>query len=513
MAGGKLTPRQKMINLMYLIFIAMMAMNVDREVLRSFEGVNNALITSTQLNNENNINFYNVIESKKGDGSDYARIAIKAKEVKNKSDKVYQTIETLKQSLIGETKYKFEEGEESDYNSLQNADVVNKVFFSNEKITIEAKNMLKDIESFRDFMINDTKDSKTVERVKKLFDTSDKVVEKGQGKKSWMQNMFYDQPMIAALTNLSRLQSNIRTEEGNKIRDLLTDKMLKEVQVKKFMPIVNTPKYVKAGEAFTVNVAFGAYDNTLAGAVVLNGQNVPLIDGKASLKMGASGSGIQHLKGSITYVLDGQNITVPFDETYEVVAETLKNLPTGGVVMADKMNIVYRGVSNPISASVTGVDASTIRLSASSGSLTKKDKGWSYKPSTGKEVVFTVSGVTSMGKTVSSSFPYRIKNIPKPEGQIRGQNMVTMPASSIVNQKVTAAIPDFEFPVTFTVNSFKVKVPGLPTKVVSGSSLKAAGDIFSRLRSGDQVAVFDINVTANGIDTKSNVSPIVINVQ
>ncbi len=36
MAGGKLTPRQKMINLMYLVFIAMLALNMSKEVLSAF---------------------------------------------------------------------------------------------------------------------------------------------------------------------------------------------------------------------------------------------------------------------------------------------------------------------------------------------------------------------------------------------------------------------------------------------------------------------------------------------
>ncbi len=51
MAGGKLTPRQKMINLMYLVFIAMLAMNVSKEVISGF-GLMNEKFESTNVNSK-----------------------------------------------------------------------------------------------------------------------------------------------------------------------------------------------------------------------------------------------------------------------------------------------------------------------------------------------------------------------------------------------------------------------------------------------------------------------------
>ena len=48
MAGGKQTPRQKMINLMYLVFIAMLAMTIDQQIIRSYKDTNQSL-TDTRL--------------------------------------------------------------------------------------------------------------------------------------------------------------------------------------------------------------------------------------------------------------------------------------------------------------------------------------------------------------------------------------------------------------------------------------------------------------------------------
>ena len=508
MAAGKQTPRQKMINLMYLVFIAMLAMNVDREVLRSFEGVNESLELSTNLTNENNKTFYEQIEKKKADGDEgYVLIAQKSEEVKRIAREAIDAIESVKGSLKSTAEYVKPTGdEETNYNSLQNTDVVNKVFFVNESTaTSDVQAMVGKVQAFAKFM-SQGDDKKVKDRINQLFDFSNK------GGKSWLVNQFYDQPMIAALTNLSKLQSDIRTEEGDRVRALLANKLEDEIELKAFVPIVSAPKYVKAGEKFDVTIGFGAYDNTLKGSINLNGRSVPLSGGKAVISMVASGSGVQRLAGNISYETSNGTKTEPFNETYEVVAETLKELPTGGTVVADKMNVVYRGVDNPMSGSVTGVDASTINMTASSGSLSRSGRGWSYRPGAGTTTNFTISGRTSTGKTVSNTFSFRIKNIPKAQGQIRGTNVLSMPASSLPNQTVSAGIPDFEFPVSFSVTGFKVKVSGQPTTAVSGSSLRGAAGALSKARAGDQVLIFDISATATGI-SQQNISPIVINVQ
>jgi hypothetical protein len=105
--------------------------------------------------------------------------------------------------------------------------------------------------------------------------------------------------------------------------------------------------------------------------------------------------------------------------------------------------------------------------------------------------------------------------VPPPVGMIRGETVVSMPASSIVNQTVTAVMPDFDFPVTFKVNSFKFRVPGRSALTISGSSMSGVGSLTKNLRVGDIVYVFDIQATATGLgnQTLKNIPPVVINVQ
>ena len=127
----------------------------------------------------------------------------------------------------------------------------------------------------------------------------------------------------------------------------------------------------------------------------------------------------------------------------------------------------------------------------------------------------TLSGTDPYGKTVSQVFEYRIKNIPRPQGQVRGKTVNYMPVGSIPNQIVSAALPDFDFPVSFTVNSFIIKVPGKAGTLIQGSSLQGAEGMLRSLRPGDVVQIYDIQATATGLGNQKlkEISPVIINVQ
>ncbi|MEG1590870.1 MAG: GldM family protein, partial [Chryseobacterium sp.] len=127
----------------------------------------------------------------------------------------------------------------------------------------------------------------------------------------------------------------------------------------------------------------------------------------------------------------------------------------------------------------------------------------------------TLSGTDPTGKTVSQVFEYRIKGVPRPQGQIRGKAVNFMPVGSIPNQVVAAALPDFDFPVSFTVNSFILKLPGRAGTMIQGNSLSSAEGLIRNLRPGDVVQIYDIQATATGLGNQrlKEISPVIINVQ
>ena len=86
------------------------------------------------------------------------------------------------------------------------------------------------------------------------------------------------------------------------------------------------------------------------------------------------------------------------------------------MVSADKMNVLYRGVENPISASMLGVDNSTVTLTASGASISGGKGKWIVRPGAGNMVNITISGKQPNGKAVSETFPFRVKSVPAPQG-------------------------------------------------------------------------------------------------
>ena len=352
MAKGKLPPRQKMINLMYLIFIAMMALQVDREVLRSFEDVNKSFEQSIKLTEENNATFYNNMELKAKDDPDYSGTVTKAKTLKSDVDNFVNYVQGLKDQLSVDMKS--EDGGETNYNALQNTESITNLFFKDNGVkedgNAEAGNFVKQIE---DLKAKFKAAGVSEQRVNQVFNTTDLAKKQS---KNWVSDKFYEQPMIAALTNLTKVQADARTEEGNAIRQMLASKLEEKIEFTTTTLLVDVPDVIKEGSQKDAFIAIGAYNDEVGGSISLNGRSYPLTAGKATIPL-STAKGNHTLAGTVTYKLpNGTTKSEQFSENYSVVSETLESAPTGGSISADKMNVVYRGVTNPISASINGAD-------------------------------------------------------------------------------------------------------------------------------------------------------------
>jgi gliding motility-associated protein GldM len=177
------------------------------------------------------------------------------------------------------------------------------------------------------------------------------------------------------------------------------------------------------------------------------------------------------------------------------------------------MNVVYRGLDNPISVSLPGVGANNINVSASGGVLSGSNGKFSLKPGGGNEAVVTVSAKLSSGKTVTSRATFRIKDIPPAMGSVREQyGIVAMPKTGLANAPITAGLPDFEFDLSIVVQGFKIKVPGQLTIIVNGPTLNAAAKAaLAKAQRGDIINIYDIQATANGVPIKK-VLPVSIDI-
>ena len=521
MAQGKQTPRQKMINLMYLVFIAMLAMQIDQEIIRSYNDTKQTLTTTRGLVEKKNDDiFEKTLEAKAANTPDtYAKPLADYQGLKAKTNDLVSYIEGIKSDLKKEAEYTEGVDVQDNFAALNNTEPASTKFFngsdenSPSKTAVDLKAKIEALKSFIKQTFS-TPEMKTVaERANKTLITE---FPKGQTikNKDWLQYKFYGQPLIAALSNLEVIQSEARNIQSDALMTMLQEKVDADIKFDAYSAIVSAPTIVIQGETAQGKVAIGNYSSNVPG---LSMPGLTIANGQGSRNLDTGSLGDKSFSGTISFKdVNGKEIPLTYNHTYKVIAgaQELK-AQKGAIVTADKMNVLYRGLPNPISGSILGADMANISLSASGASVSGGGGKWIVTPGAGNAVTLTISGRDPKGGTISQAFPFRIKNVPPPVGQIQGSFVVAMPASSIPNQKVSVVMTDFDFPVSFTVNSFMFRVPGKAGMLINGNSLGGVAALTKNLRSGDIAYVYNISATATGLGGQAlkQIPPVVINVQ
>ena len=256
-----------------------------------------------------------------------------------------------------------------------------------------------------------------------------------------------------------------------------------------------------SGEQVKGKVVLGKYDpNAKFEGFVGPGR---LENGQAVISTTAGGIGEQNLSGSFNFKENGKPINLPFKGSYVVVPR-----PNQAIISADKMNVVYRGVPNPISISVPGIASNKVNASAP-GMSKVGDGKFMLKPGSGSEVKINVTATMPDGKAMSSAQVFRIKGLPAPTGKVGGSEKNSGPKNNLEVCTVTATMEDFDFPVNVNVTQFNIKVPGQPTIVVSGNKMDSrARAAIAKASRGDIVIISEIKASFQGIDqVAKRVSP------
>ena len=509
MAGGKMSPRQKMINLMYLVFIAMLAMNMSKEVLSAFGFMNAGIEENNITTSQKNAASYASLASKANDQPDeYQALNNNALRIKTLSDDFYTYLGSIKTEMENTV------ADNKDYQSMDKTDFLDAYFFKGDNYTPKGDEFLAKIASFRDGINAELGANETLKNtVSRRFNTDEQIDKDGK-KIPWLKYRYEGFPLIASIANLTQMQSNIKNTESDILTSLLGGKLEEEVSLNNYEGIVSLKKsayYV--GEKVEGVIVLGRYDKGLKpDKVTLNGRNYSNIkDGQVVLDFNASRLGDNPLKGSITFTQDGKPIDVPFNGSYTVIPE-----PNDAVISADAMNVVYRGVDNPVSVSLPGVSNNNLNVTATGGQIVKNGTSYVIKPGKASELTVNVNATLSSGKKVNSPKKFRVKDIPAAMGMARGNfGVVRMPKSSIGRAPIGAGLPDFVFDLKLKVTKFTVKVPGQLAVTVNGTTFNAAAKrILNRARRGDQITIFDIEaVIENNTSYKLNkVLPVIIEV-
>lgn len=519
MAQGKQTPRQKMINLMYLVFIAMLAMTIDQEIIRSYQDTNQSLQDTRTLTQNNNRIFETTLAAKAANSPENFEVPLQNyQSLKMKADALISNLEGLKGELKKSAEFDDKQNVEENFAALNNTEPSTETFFidgNDNSPSKKASDLQAQINDFRAF-VNQTFGNKknmnsVVERANKQMVTVLPSKIKG---KNWLQYKFYNQPLIAALSNMEVIESSVRGIQGDALSLMLQEKVDADIKFDAYQAIVSAPTQVVQGETAVAKVSIGNYSNNVPG---LSMPGLTVTNGQGVTNLNTSSVGPKTFSGTISFKdVNGKEIPLTYSQTYNVVSGVNElKAQAGALLSADKMNVLYRGLGNPITGSILGADTGGLSLSAPGASVSGGRGKWTVTPGGGATVTLTISGKDSKGKTISQAFPFRIKSVPPPVGEVQGRSVVSMPASSIPNQKVSAVMPDFDFPVSFTVNSFMFKVPGRAALLVNGNSLSGVSSLTKNLRNGDVAYIFNISATATGLGNQAlkQIPPVVINVQ
>ncbi len=505
MAGAKETPRQKLISLMYLVFITMLALNVSKEVLDGFGQMFVKIKEANSRVAESNEIFYQKIETNSDEkGGKWIGHLRTSKDIKIKSDQFYEKINEIKQTITEAQREK--DPDLVEYAQMDKGETLDVIFFN-------ANGISQDGQAFID-MINDYKMTviqvfgsqfpNYIELVEGRFYTGDQngnVKNKDNQDQSWLSYNYEGFPLISSLAKLTMMQNDIRQTEA----DVLTTLMGKELEMEtgvnqsNYITLLKTEKgaYYQ-GEVFDGSVILGrkggaqnpnSVELTLDG-IKLEEDQYDLIPGGVKLNVRANNPGDHEIKGNLVFLNDGEESKIPVEQTFAVI-----NKPNAAVISADKMNVVYRGVENPITISIPGIADSNINASAPGLKKTKGSK-YSLFPGAGREVNINVSGTLPDGNQISSVSTFRIKDIPKPSGYFRGQSgSFTIPKTSFERGEVEARLEDFDFDLPLQVKSFRFRAPGQPSIVINGNKLDSrAISSLSRIKNGQTIIISDIEV-------------------
>lgn len=497
MAGAKLSSRQKMINLMYLVFIAMLALNMGKEVLSAFGNINNSLVAANETATTKNAKILGSLATKASDQPEKFREHYKnATNVNALSSSFYNYLGDLKVKAKSE----LSEEDKENFEVMDGSDVVDQLFFNGDKITEAGQEFVSKIQEFKAEMLTVAGNNTIlVDAINDRFDTTDPKV-KGEGTQLWLKSRFEGFPLIATVTNFTQLQNNIKFTEAEIYEVLLGGQMESDVSMSNYQAIVVADKTAFfEGETFTGKIYLGKNDPTLrAESVVVNGSKIPesaIQAGQVNLSFRAGRVGENKIKGMFVFMENNKPVEIPIESSYAVIPK-----PNGAVISADKMNVVYRGVANPMTISIPGIPDNKVRASAKG--LTKVGGSGKYtmSPQEGAEVTISVSGILPSGDKVNSSMSFRIKDIPAPVSTVRKQSgMFKMPKTSIGKATVGVALPDFVFDLKLTTTSFKIRVPGQSTVTVRGNRMDAAAKkAISKAKRGDIVSIFDVKSTLVG---------------
>ncbi|MBB2954407.1 gliding motility protein GldM [Sphingobacterium sp. JUb56] len=499
MALGRETPRQRMISILYLVLLALLALNVPDTILDAFKNINNSLESSRSNVNTAVQQLFSAFESTK-----LKEEPARAKPIYDKAKKAQAIIGELN-TYISSLKEDFTkqgggiDPEKGDLVKRENEDISVNMMINEKKGTV-----LKD-------KINETRAKLlallTPEEQKSVsFSLEAKDPEKSvNGKRSWEEiNFGSGTPLTAAMTILTKIQTDAQNAESDMVKLILGKMDQAVVNLDKFAAVAVAPtSYLVQGQPYKAEVFLTASDSKSQPAISVNGSPLQIVDGKGVYNVSTSKEGIFSWTGVVQVKQTDGSM-----KEYRTATQTYQVARPSAVVSPDKMNVLYIGVDNPLSVSAAGTPTDKVKVSMTGGSLSGSGGKYNARVSSPGTARISISAEVAPGKMQTlSTTEFRVKRIPDPIAKFAGKTGGSMATVALKAQNaIFAKLDNFDFDANFKVTKFTMIIakPRADAIVLSTSGNQLSSSMASALNGitpGTRV-IFD-NIVAVGPDGTS----------
>ncbi len=531
MAHGKETPRQKMIGMMYLVLMALLALNVSKEVLDAFAVLDTGLVSTLEtLGNANDkyiddfASQYELNQTRVGPWRN------KALEVQKRAKEIVEFIQDKKIEMVIEAEGK-------DPKAIKDREIDVELVDNKDNTEVPAYIMIGDnndrggrelrlkLEEFRTFLTEKIVTSPNAEIIRESIesnlDTKPKKDEElgAMATNTWEDDHFLDSPLAGVLTILSGIQINVKNAESSALKYLYTQIDAESFKFSQIdATVIPNSNYIIRGNEYKAEVFLAASDTTALPTIYvtqnphpydssstdggatwtyerrkdLKYETIPVEkgSGKGIYTMPGSSTGSKYWGGIIEMTGPAGKIVKPFKREYLVAESSVTVAPT-------KMNVFYLGVDNPVEVSVPGVQPDKIDINVTNARHVKKGGSYIIKPIRPGNAYVVVYANIDGRKREMGRREFRVKTVPNPVAMVNGQKGGAIGKSVLLAQiGVFAEMENFDFDLKFTVTEFTVSaaVQGFTREFTANSNrfTQEQMGLIGNLSRGNNVYIQDI---------------------
>ena len=504
-----------MINLMYVVLMALLALNVSTEVLNGFSVVEESLRRTTSNASQENQAIYDDFEEQvKKNPQKVKQWFDKAMQVRQMSDSLYQLAADLKLAIVQEA-----DGSDGDINNIRNKEdleAATQVMLAPGRG--RGDELYRAVSNFRERILTMVTDETQRKSIASSLSTTPSSTAKAMGK-NWQEYLFEDMPVAAAVTLLSKLQNDVRYAEGEVLNHLLTltNTDLSQLKVNWIDAfVIPQSRVVMRGSKYQSQIVLAAIDSTQRPTVYVNGAR--LSNNKGLYEVTTSSSGTFDYSGYIEVVgRDGVVYKRDFKSSYTVIDPV-------ATVSATMMNVFYTGIDNPVSIAVPGLGEGTLSASMTNGTLTRSGNGWIARPAqVGAECVITVSVEIDGVRTNVGSTTFKARKLPDPtpyialggDNRFKGGRLAkgTLLSAPGLHAAIDDGLLDIEFKVvsfeTISIGSMGEAIPEISAGSSFSERQKAS---FKRMKRGTRFFISRVKaVGPDGVTRDISPMDIIVN--